>query len=311
MKVIAKTSKSDIATVYIGDFGEGKFAEFVESVQPPLPKEKKWVLIVSTLFGCPVGCGFCDSGNYYKGKLSREEIIEQIEFLVDLYYPERRILSEKFKIQFARMGEPSYNPAVLDVLREFNNYFIAPGFIPSISTIAPEGCEKFFEELLEIKKTLYNNTFQMQFSIHNTDVEIRDKLMPVKKWSFEKMAEYGKRFYNPKGRKLTLNFAISKGNEIDPNIINEYFDPKIFLIKITPINPTLKAKINKIETSLLDGSKTNYIIERLNLNGFEVIYSLGEQEENNIGSNCGQFLTTYLNSKDKELDAYNYELVNY
>ena len=69
MKITAKAGKEDIATVFIAEMDNGKLIEFVESVQPPIPREKKWVLIVSILYGCPIGCRFCDAGEYYMGKL--------------------------------------------------------------------------------------------------------------------------------------------------------------------------------------------------------------------------------------------------
>ncbi len=51
MKITAKAGKEDIATVFIAEMDNGKLVEFVESVQPPIPREKKWVLIVSILYG--------------------------------------------------------------------------------------------------------------------------------------------------------------------------------------------------------------------------------------------------------------------
>lgn len=52
---------------------------------------------------------------------------------------------KKFKIQFARVGEPALNEHVLGVLEEIAKY---ENLIPSISTVVPRGCEKFREELL-------------------------------------------------------------------------------------------------------------------------------------------------------------------
>jgi len=107
MKIIAKTGKESIATVYIAETEDGKLIEFVESVQPPIPRQKKWVLTLSTLYGCPVGCRFCDAGNYYEGKLSLNDIMSQIDYLIVSRFPHREVSVHKFKIQFARMGEPS------------------------------------------------------------------------------------------------------------------------------------------------------------------------------------------------------------
>lgn len=75
MKVIGVAGREDIAIVYLSRLDDGKLIEFVESVQPPIPREEKWVLIVSSMVGCPVRCMFCDAGGDYQRKLSREEII--------------------------------------------------------------------------------------------------------------------------------------------------------------------------------------------------------------------------------------------
>jgi len=53
VKVIAKSGREDLATVYIAENENGKRFEFVESIQPPFTKEEKWVSIISTLYGCP------------------------------------------------------------------------------------------------------------------------------------------------------------------------------------------------------------------------------------------------------------------
>lgn len=307
MRIIAKAGKEDLAIVYIAETNNGNLIEFVESLQPPIPREKKWVLIVSTLFGCPVACRFCDAGSYYKGKLSEDEIISQIDFLVKQRFPNGVIPVEKFKIQFARLGEPSFNQNVLSVLDKLPNLFEAPGLLPSLSTVAPCGTDMFFERLLEIKKSKYPHEFQFQFSLHSTDENQRDWLIPIKKWDFKKMAVYGNKFYNNGGAKISLNFALSKHSLIDPDILLRYFNTEIFLIKVTPVNPTYQAMKNNI-ISILPQQKGVDLVESLQTAGYEVIVSIGEFEENYIGSNCGQFITTYNKSQEKIEGAYTYEL---
>ena len=307
MKVVAKAGREDIAMVYIAEMGDGKFIEFVESLQPPLPIEKKWVLIISTLYGCSVGCRFCDAGIEYKGKLSKDEIISQIDYLVTKRFPNRKIPVEKFKIQFARMGEPALNHSVLDALDSLPDFYDASGLLPCISTIAPEGSDKFFERLLEIKKMRYKNRFQLQFSIHTTDKELRDWLIPVQKWDFEKIAEYGEVFYDKNGRKITLNFSMADRMTIDPDVLLKHFSPDIFLIKITPVNPTYQANKNGLSSTLIS-KKWNKVVDNLRSSGYEVILSIGELEENFIGSNCGQYITAYHRQEKIIEDAYTYEL---
>ena len=106
MKVIECHGTDEVAKVYLAKNDKGNYIEFVESVQPPIPREEKWVLIISTLYGCPVDCKFCDAGGGYKGKVSYEEMLFQIDTLVESRYSDKKIPVKKFKIQFARMGEP-------------------------------------------------------------------------------------------------------------------------------------------------------------------------------------------------------------
>ena len=306
MKILAKTGTEEIAMVYLAEMNNGKLIEFVESVQPPIPREKKWVLIVSILYGCPVGCRFCDAGEYYQGKLSKNEIISQIDYLIESRFKERKVPIEKFKIQFARMGDPAFNQNVLDVLEELPKRYDAPGLLPTISTIAPRGTDRFFERLLDIKKTLYKEMFQLQFSIHTTDIEMRNWLIPVAKWDFEKIAEYGTAFYRKGERKITLNFALADGMPVNPDALLHNFSPDKFLIKITPVNPTYRAIKNEISSHILPDKEKYEIIEKLKEVGYEVILSIGELEENHIGSNCGQYITNYLREKEIIKDGYTY-----
>lgn len=308
MKILSKTGTDEIATVYVAELDSGKKIEFVESVQPPIPLEKKWVLLISTLDGCPIECRFCDAGGYYNGKLTKEEIFTQIEFLINKRFPDKKVPVEKFKIQFARMGEPSFNLHVIDVLKELPTIYHAPGLLPSLSTIAPTGCDRFFEELLHVKKDLYDKRFQLQFSIHSTNNEKRDWLIPVKKWDFQQISSYGKDFYSKDGRKITLNFALAEESEIDPDILLDYFDPSIFLIKITPVNPTFKAIENNISSHILPEKEEYEIINKLQDAGYEVLLSIGELMENHIGSNCGQYITNYLKKNENIDGSYTYPL---
>ena len=308
MKIIAQTEKSDIANVYIAETSENKPVEFVESLQPPYPIEKKWVLIVSTLYGCPVSCSFCDCSYHYEGKISKEDIFSQIDYLIRKKFETNKVPVEKFKIQFARMGEPSFNPAVLEVLREFPKRFDAPGFLPSISTIAPVGRDIFFNELMDIKKTQYPKSFQLQFSIHTTNLKLRDEIVPVKKWSFQQIADYGEKFFDKGGRKITLNFALTQNAEMDSAVLKEFFNPDLFLIKITPVNPTYKSKQSGVESMITFEVQEFDFIKEIESNGFQVIMSIGEWEENKIGSNCGQYILSHLNAVDKLQNCYNYNL---
>ena len=308
MKVFAVTGASDIASVYMADMGDGRLIEFVEALQPPYSRDDRWVLMVSTLFGCPVKCLICDAGGQYRGKPTAEQILAQVEYIVHRWYPDGHVPAAKFKIQFARMGEPALNMAVLDALEELPRRIHAPGLMPSLSTIAPLGTDAFFERLIDVKNRLYGNgRFQFQFSIHTTDAALRDQLIPVRKWTFDRMAAFGDCFLNPGDRKLTLNFALAKGMPVAPEVLLRYFDPERYLVKITPVNPPCQAVRNGLASYINphQPEEANEVTQRLVAAGYEVIVSIGEVRENQIGSNCGQYVLKYLKSQEAIRDGYN------
>jgi len=298
LEIISRSGNDDLAIVYVArmERGRERYIEFVESLQPPLPREKKWVLIVSTLEGCPVKCPICDANSQPGRPLSGRQIIDQIDHMVSRRYPGGDIPVEKFKVQFARMGDPALNPAVIEVLETLPSLYDAPMLIPCISTIAPASRARFFERLIGVKNDLYRGgRFQLQFSIHSTDKRQRDYLIPFPKMALREISAYGERFFAAGDRKITLNFATPRGFEIDAGKIRKLYDPEKFLIKITPVNPTRNQTAHRLE-SLVVGERPEEaapLVSSFEEAGFEVILSIGELGENAIGSNCGQFVTDH------------------
>jgi 23S rRNA (adenine2503-C2)-methyltransferase len=305
LEILGKYGKEDLAILYTARFSEN-ILEFVESLQPPISREEKWVLIISTLYGCPIGCLLCDAGEYYAGRVPFEGMIAQIDYMISQRFPNRIIPIPKLKIQFARMGEPSLNEDVLHVLRELPKIYNAPGLLPCISTVAPNNTSEFFESLLKIKDQYYpNGKFQLQFSIHTTDVKQRHKIIPGKIWSFKEISEYGMKWYKKGDRKITLNFAVSQNNIVDPFVIKKWFDTERYLIKLTPVNPTNSALQNNIRSEITEQNSTNFrLAGEFRALGYSTLISVGEWEENQIGSNCGQFATKYINGSVKIKENY-------
>jgi len=305
LDVLYTTGDDNLARVFVAALADGSHVEFVESVQPPVPREQKWVLIVSTLKGCPVGCPICDAGDSYQGKLTADQILAQIEYLIRRRYPNGHVPIPKLKVQFARMGDPAFNDAVLDVLVQLPRRFDWPGLLPSISSVAPQGRDSFFEKLKQIKRDFYRpGRFQMQFSVHSTDATARRKLVPVKTWSLAQMADYGNRFYTPGDRKVTLNFAPAKGLPLEPKELIGLFSPERFAVKLTPINPT-EAALNSGLESLIDPRDEiacRAVVESFEQCGYDTILSIGELRENTIGSNCGMYVATQAAQKSRRKD---------
>jgi 23S rRNA (adenine2503-C2)-methyltransferase len=320
MRVVAEYGRDDLAKVYVarmresedgGPEGSRYMVEFVESLQPPNPREKKWVLIVSSMFGCPIKCRMCDAGGNYSGRMTADEILYQVDHVVRRRYPDGKVPSEKFKVQFARMGEPALNPAVLDALRRLPESFDAPGLYASLSTVAPRGGggPEFLEKLIDVKNDCYSGgRFQLQFSIHTTDEKKRDDLIPAKKLSLKEIAAYSERFAHVDAgdKKVTLNFAPAEGYPIDVGVIRGLFDPSWTIIKLTPLNPTVRSREESL-TSVIDphiDDPSKGLVDKFTDNGYDVILSIGELEENRIGSNCGQFIQRAVDAAKRPSESY-------
>jgi len=298
LEILGTYGKEEIAILYIAKY-QGEILEFVESVQPPITREEKWVLILSTLYGCPMKCLMCDSGDYYHGYVTKKAMIAQLDHMISKRFPDKKINVQKLKIQFARMGEPSLNPDVIPLLSELPYIFNAPGLLPCVSTVAPKNTEDFFNQLIKIKNNLYpNGQFQLQFSLHSSNPSERKKWIPRDIWSFTEISEYGERWFSEGDRKITLNFAVAEDSIIEPTKIAEFFSPNKFLIKLTPINPTNKAVMLELNSGITEDNKHDLkLAKRFRSLGFEVIVSIGELEENKIGSNCGQKASEFKDGK--------------
>lgn len=307
MKIIERREVPGLAGLYLAELpGDGmRLIEFVDTVEPGVRKEEKWVLMISTQFGCAVGCRMCDAGAMgFHGNLTAGEMLGQV----------RKVLSDnpgldpavhpKLKIHFARMGEPALNPAVLEALRLLPKELPFPGLLPSLSTVAPKTpeAEAFLERLIGIKDEHYpGGRFQLQFSVHATEAGLRKKIVPIPVWSPAEIAAYGKRFVRPGDRKITLNFALPEGERLDVEELKRIFDPAMFLVKVTPVNPTYSADLsgssyvwNNPPAGLSEDSAA------LEKAGFDVIISPSSPEEIAAETSCGQLWASRMKQRAAE-----------
>ncbi|MFX0091417.1 MAG: radical SAM protein, partial [Candidatus Hodarchaeota archaeon] len=164
---------------------------------------------------------------------------------------------------------------------------------------APKRAEKFLNALINIKDEFYpNGQFQLQFSIHSTDENIRRKWMPSNIWTLEEIRAYGEKWHKERDRQITLNFAVANDSVIDPDIIHHNFDPSKYFIKLTPVNPTNKALRNELKSEItVENSEYFPLAQEFRKRGFKTMISIGEWEENDIGTNCGQFATKFHNGE--------------
>jgi len=92
--------------------------------------------------------------------------------------------------------------------------------------------------------------------------------------------------------------------------LQNHFSPDKFLIKITPINPTYKVLESGLSSYIdISKDKSNYkVVRDLEAVGYQVILSIGEVEENLIGSNCGQFVMKHISRPREIAGGYTYEV---
>ena len=301
MRVVSTLSTGALGRVYLARLaGEPtRLIEFVDTVQPGVPKESKWVLMLSTQVGCVIGCRMCDGGAMgWRGNLSAAEITAQVRRVVrdNPGLDARR--HPKLKIHFARLGEPALNPATPEALERLAAEWGGPGLVASVSTVAPDAAPAAacLEEMRAVKDRLYGDgRFQLQFSAHSTDEADRRRVMRARPWSLERIADFGRRWWRPGDRKITLNFALAPDLALDPAAAARLFDPARFLFKITPINPTRAAEAHGV-SRLWDEAPPDvaWAAAGLRAHGFTVILSPSSREEVDAATSCGQLWSQAL-----------------
>jgi len=288
-EVLSWSGIPEVAEVAVVRFrGDDRFrVETVDGLDPPLPRDRKWILNVSTQFGCPVGCPFCDAGGGFSGNLDVEEILDQVRIGLGRH-PGLAARCRKLKVHFARMGEPALNDAVIEALDRLPAEVDSPGLWACVATTAPQRRDDWFEALREVKERRFAGRFQLQFSVQSTDPEARARLIPVRHWDLAAMARYGRAFHRPGDRKVVLNFALAQGIPFAPGVIRDLFDPAAFAVKLTPLNPTLRGRGFQTVLRGPEEDRIDRAVEALRLAGWDVVVSIGDAREDQVGSNCGQ-----------------------
>jgi len=263
--------------------------ETVDGLTPPLPRAEKWIVNVSTQFGCPVRCPFCDAADAFHGSCTADELLAQVRWAL-ARHPHDVASCRKLKVHFARMGEPAFNDAVLDALERLPDEVHSDGLWACLATVAPRGRDAWFERLMAVKERLFHGRFQLQFSVQSTDAIERARLIPVPHWSLAQIATYGRRFHRPGDRRVVLNLALARGVPFDPAEVRRHFAPDAFAVKLTPVNPTARGQANGFETVLRsdDAALVDEAAAALVRDGYDVILSVGDAREDTVGSNCGQ-----------------------
>lgn len=258
----------------------------------------KWVATISTQKGCPMNCQFCDCPKYgFHGNVSREELVYEIETILA---NERVTHTNRFNVHFARMGEPTFNDAVLpfaefDLKSLVNRFITADTIHPVVSTMLPKvnaNLKSFIMEWCRIKNSVYSGEAGLQFSINSTDQAQRNEQFNGKSLSLSEISSLASKLPMPVGRKYTLNFAVMADTILDAVELGKLFDKEKFIVKITPIHQTNAAIKNgfDVTTEYTDYDVYRKFEDPLVAAGWDVIVFVPSEEEDSDRITCGNAL---------------------
>lgn len=262
-------SSGALETLSIGDYGKAHnvkanflgYSREIHGVpnRPCMPLSEKWVVTISTQYGCPMRCTFCDVPKIkFRGNATFDDLKSQLYSALSLFGVK---YTERLNIHFARMGEPIFNPDVFDFSRwlynnkreiEIDTGVKIETLHPVLTTSLPKKFKHLEDRILEwcdIKNNVYNGQAGLQFSINSTCEIQRSEMYQGMQLSLTDLAKISDKMPAPTSRKYCLNFAYSTSFTVDPEKIGDLFDSEKFMIKITPIHASTAAKQNGIETA--------------------------------------------------------------
>ena len=282
-----------IEMVCLGDYGKEinlNQDKKVDGSYPFLPLTEKMVITISTQAGCSMGCKFCDVLYVGKGiNCTLNDLQQQV--LTGLHLHPEVTYSNRLNVHYARMGEPTWNPNVLDHAKWMKEH-VDPEYNvhPVVSTMMPKGnvwLKTFIHAWIRIKNRVYSGNAGLQVSLNGTDEIERNIMFNNNALSIPDIAKIFDGSI-PFGRKFTLNFPVANW-EIDPDILLRYFNPEHFLCKLTPVHKTACAEKNEIKTGgdYTTSQPYHEVAENLRKAGYEVLVFVASEDEDLGMITCG------------------------
>lgn len=242
--------------------------------------DERTVICCSTQSGCPVGCRFCGAGDAFVRSLTTEEIVSQpVRLLQDTGVDPSKM--ERLQVMFMSMGEPLLNlKNLIPALHELHENY--PNAALLISTIGPD---VDYASLLLVAESI--PTLGLQFSVHESTDEARNKLIPFKKkLTLEQISEQGYTFFRTTRRTPFFNYCVHENNntEADADRLAELFDYGVWQATISVICERDEhiAAANARQRDLAEGFE-----KKLQKRGFRTrVFNPAGQDD--IGGGCGQ-----------------------
>lgn len=310
---IMQGQKGKLEFLSIGDYGKqanvkADFLGLTDEINGVpngeiMPLTEKWVITISTQYGCSMNCKFCDVPKVGKGiNATKQDLTDQVVNGLKLH-PEI-LATKRLNIHYARMGEPTFNFNVLKhaggLKKEIRPFVNRSHIHPVISTMLPKSNKRLVEFLqywCEIKNLDFRGSAGLQLSINSTSDEQRNDMFSGNALTLKEISEIGRLLPDPVGRKYALNFALADYYELDADKLVALFNPDNFMVKITPLHMTKSCQDNDIKTTGGYEYFTPYksAEEALKKAGFDVLVFVPSMDEDEGKITCGNaILSGYM-----------------
>ncbi|MCP4638878.1 MAG: Fe-S-oxidoreductase [bacterium] len=291
--MVVEGAKGKLEMLSLGDYGKDvnlNQGKPVPDGLPLLPLTEKWVVTVSTQYGCSMGCEFCDVPKVGPGRNATfGDLTGQI--LTALTLPDVPDHTDRLNIHFARMGEPTWNPAVLDCGKWIAEH-LGDSYTPHpvVSTMMPrhnKWLKTFVHTWMRLKNRVYRGNAGLQLSINSTDEIERNRMFHGNACTLPEIAEI-MRGIVPVGRKITLNFAVAD-YAVNTSELSRLFPPEWYVCKLTPMHRTTTALDHGIETSGDYTAPEPYreLEDKLKHAGYDVLVFIASRDEDAGRITCG------------------------
>jgi 23S rRNA (adenine2503-C2)-methyltransferase len=316
--LVAEGKYGKLEFLSIGDYGKEKnikadFLNLTNDINGVpngdiMPLTEKWVITISTQYGCSMGCKFCDVPKVGRGRnATLDDLKDQVNLALSLH-PEITH-TKRLNIHYARMGEPTFNSNVIFHAEMIKGLLEGSLVHPVVSTMMPRDNRllvSFLDAWIGLKNDAYKGDAGLQLSINSTNEEQRQDMFSGNALSLVDIADIMDLMPDPVGRKYTLNFALADDYEIDAEALAKLFDPSRFMCKITPLHRTSSCDTNGIVTTGGYDEFTPYKEVENNLKkwGFDVIVFIPSYDEDLGLITCGNAVLS------GNMPKVNYEIIN-
>ena len=238
------------------------------------------VACVSSEVGCNMACAFCASGLLKKKRgLTVDELLGQVLVLNDLLKLENN--DERIThVVVMGTGEPFDNyDNVMDFIRILNaphGLAIGARHITVSTCGLVEGIKKYAHEGLQIN---------LAISLHASNDELRNKLMPInKKYPLNELMNAVRYYEKEAGRRVTIEYILLKGiNDQKENALElaSLIKGTLAYVNLIPFNP-----VKELEYNRSDNKTVHNFMDILMKKGVNV--TIRKEFGTDIDAACGQ-----------------------